>query len=213
MAERIPAVPLLIDEPRNQPPGATLILAHGAGAAMDSPFMQTVATGIVRRGLRVIRFEFPYMQKTRADGKRRPPDGPRILKNTWMSVIADVDADHVIIGGKSMGGRVASMVSDQASVAGLVCLGYPFHPPGRPEKPRTAHLESLQTPTLILQGTRDPFGKPAEVDGYRLSDRIRIHWIEDGDHSFRPRVSSGRTLEQNLDEAVAAIFDFSTPDS
>jgi predicted alpha/beta-hydrolase family hydrolase len=210
MEGRTPAVPLLIEEPRKQLSAATLILAHGAGAAMDSPFMQTIATGLVRQGLRVVRFEFPYMRKTRADGKRRPPDGPRVLKDTWKGVIAEVGGEGMIIGGKSMGGRVASMVSDETSVAGLVCLGYPFHPPGRPEKTRTAHLESLQTPTLILQGTRDPFGKPDEVDGYRLSDKIRIHWIADGDHSFKPRVSSGRTLEQNLGEAVAAIVDFST---
>jgi len=113
-----------------------------------------------------------------------------------------------VIGGKSMGGRIASMIADDAGVDGLVCLGYPFHPPGKPEKLRTAHLRDLQTPTLIVQGTRDPFGKPEEVDAYDLSDGIRIVWLEDGDHSFKPRKSSGRTLEQNFGEAIAAIAAF-----
>lgn len=175
---------------------------------MDSPFMQTVASGLARRGFRVVRFEFPYMQKTRTDGKRRPPDGPGVLRDTWNRVIIEVGGDDLIIGGKSMGGRVASMVADDSGVSGLVCLGYPFHPPGRPEKTRTAHLESLKTSALILQGTRDPFGKPDEVGEYRLSDTIRIHWIGDGDHSFKPRIRSGRTVEQNLEEAVEAIATF-----
>ena len=100
------------------------------------------------------------------------------------------------------------MVADEARVQGLVCLGYPFHPPGQPEKTRTAHLESLATPALILQGTRDPFGQRGEVEAYRLSGRIRLHWVEDGDHSFKPRVRSGRTLEQNLEESMVAILDF-----
>lgn len=175
---------------------------------MDAPFMQSVAAALARGGLRVARFEFPYMQKRRTDGKRRGPDPMRVLQGAWNGVIETLGRKNLLIGGKSMGGRVASMVADDALVRGLVCLGYPFHPPGKPDKTRTAHLESLRTPALILQGTRDPFGKRNEVDGYRLSNSIRIHWIEDGDHSFKPRVSSGRTLEQNVDEAVEAILEF-----
>jgi predicted alpha/beta-hydrolase family hydrolase len=115
------------------------------------------------------------------------------------------------IGGKSMGGRIASMIADQAGVRGLVCLGYPFRPPGAAPAAaakRTAHLRDLRTPTLIVQGTRDPFGGPDDVAGYTLSPSIRVHWIEDGDHSLKPRKSSGRTEAQNLAEAVAAVAAF-----
>lgn len=114
----------------------------------------------------------------------------------------------MVVGGKSLGGRIASMIADEAGVRGLVCLGYPFHPPGQPDRLRTAHLRDLHTPTLIVQGTRDPFGGPEEVKRYALSPRIRILWLEDGDHSFKPRASSGRTERQNLDEAMAAVVGF-----
>jgi predicted alpha/beta-hydrolase family hydrolase len=186
----------------------TVALAHGAGAAMDSPFMNAVAEGLARHGLRVIRFEFPYMRKRRADGRRRGPDPLPVLQAAWREAIGAIGPAQLVIGGKSMGGRIASMVADEARVRGVVCLGYPFHPPGKPAKTRTAHLEALRTPTLILQGTRDPFGKPGEVERYRLSAAVRIEWIEDGDHSFKPTVRSGRTLEQNLDEVIAAVCAF-----
>lgn len=107
-----------------------------------------------------------------------------------------------------MGGRIASMIADHCGVAGVVCLGYPFHPPGKPEKLRIAHLQSLRTPTLIVQGTRDPFGKPGEVRSYGLSPAIELVWVPDGDHSFAPRKKSGRTDERNLDEAAEAIIAF-----
>ncbi len=123
-------------------------------------------------------------------------------------LVDDLGRTRLVIGGKSLGGRIASMVADEASVSGLVCLGYPFHPPGQPEKQRTEHLSRLKTPTLILQGTRDSFGTPEDVAGYALSPAIRLHWLEDGDHSFKPRKASGRTLEQNIEEAIAAVADF-----
>jgi uncharacterized protein len=107
-----------------------------------------------------------------------------------------------------MGGRIASMVADEAGARGLVCLGYPFHPPGKPEQTRTRHLEVLQTPALILQGSRDPFGKPEEVAQYRLSRSIRLKWLEDGDHSFKPRARSGRTEADNLGAAIADMVEF-----
>jgi predicted alpha/beta-hydrolase family hydrolase len=115
---------------------------------------------------------------------------------------------EVVIGGKSMGGRIASMIADDAAVTGVVCLGYPFHPPGKPERLRTAHLETLKTSTLIVQGTRDPFGTREEVASYSLSAAIEVEWMEDGDHSLKPRKKSGRTLEDNLAEAVDAIVSF-----
>ena len=108
-----------------------------------------------------------------------------------------------------MGGRIASQVAVQdVLVDALILLAYPLHPPGKPDRLRVAHLEPLRTPTLIVQGTRDALGNREEIDGYDLSSRIRIVFLEDGDHSFKPRVRSGRTLEQNLDEAVSAVAGF-----
>lgn len=197
---------MLLDGPTSA--RMTVALAHGAGAAMDSPFMDVMADGIAAAGLRAARFEFPYMAARREDGKRRPPNTPAILLDTWRAVIAELGPERLIIGGKSMGGRIASMVADETGVAGLVCLGYPFHPPGKPEKLRTEHLKTLKTPTLILQGERDTFGTKDEVPGYGLSKKIRVHWLPDGDHSLKPRKASGRTEAENLAEAVAEIVAF-----
>jgi predicted alpha/beta-hydrolase family hydrolase len=127
--------------------------------------------------------------------------------------VTAVTGGPVWIGGKSYGGRVASLVADElheaGTVHGLVCLGYPFHPPEKPEQLRTAHLEHLATPTLICQGTRDPFGDRDEVTGYALSGAVGIHWLDDGEHDFRPRKAiSGRTFAQNLAEAADAVAGF-----
>jgi uncharacterized protein len=197
----------------NGPPGArtTLILAHGAGAPMDTPFMETVARGAAAAGIRVLRFEFPYMARRREDQKRRPPDRQPVLLECWRSVFSSVGPGRVAIGGKSMGGRMASLIADEVSAAALICLGYPFHPPGKPERLRTEHLREMTTPSLILQGERDPFGNRLEVGGYTLADSIRIHWLEDGNHDLAPRKKSGRVPEQNLSEAVEAIVDFLKP--
>ncbi|HYN19586.1 MAG TPA: alpha/beta family hydrolase, partial [Thermoanaerobaculia bacterium] len=136
--------------------------------------MNIVARGLAERGLRVARFEFPYMRARREAGKRGAPDREPVLRQTWLSVIAELGGGgRVVIGGKSMGGRIASMIADEAQVRGLVCLGYPFHPPGNPAKLRVSHLEPLRTPALIIQGTRDPFGTPEDVAGYSLSPAIR----------------------------------------
>ena len=200
-------IELLIDGPRGA--ARTLVLAHGAGAAMDTPFMTGIARSVAGEGIRVVRFEFPYMERRRADGKRRPPDRLPALRERWLDVVAQLgDPAELVIGGKSMGGRVASLVADEAGVRGLVCLGYPFHPPGRPDKLRTGHLMTLGTPALIIQGRRDPFGKPEEVEGYGLPGTVRLCWLPDGDHSFRPRARSGVSEEQNLAQAVAAVAEF-----
>jgi uncharacterized protein len=193
----------------NGPPDAqwTVALAHGAGAGMATPFMNAMAVGLVGRGYRVARFEFPYMAGRRS-GKRRPPDREIVLRETWLKVVDKLGRRRLVIGGKSMGGRIASLVADEAAVAGLVCLGYPFHPVGKPAQLRTQHLEFIKTPTLILQGQRDPFGGPAEVAGYHLPSTIRLHWLLDGDHSFKPRKSSGTTEAQNLEAAIAEINAF-----
>ncbi len=194
----------------NGPAGAplTLALAHGAGAPMDSPFMDRIAEGVAAAGWRVVRFEFPYMAARRATGAKRPPDRAPVLLDAWRSVIAGLGADTLVIGGKSLGGRMASLVADEARVRGLVCLGYPFHPPGRPDRLRTAHLETLETPALILQGERDPFGRAEEVPCYSLSETISLAWLPDGDHSFKPRKASGHTEDGNLALAAGRICGF-----
>ena len=190
----------------------TLVLAHGAGAPMDSPFLDTIAKGVASGGFRVARFEFPYMRARREEGKKGPPDRGPVLSESWREAIRALSGAEgpggLVIGGKSLGGRIASMVADEAGVGGLVCLGYPFHPPGQPDKLRVRHLAGLRTPGLIVQGARDPFGGRDEVLRYTLSKTLQVTFLEDGDHSFRPRVSSGRTEAQNLAEAVALVTAF-----
>ncbi|MCG8692057.1 MAG: dienelactone hydrolase family protein [Minwuiales bacterium] len=189
--------------------GLTVILAHGAGAPMDSPFMARFAALLGNSGYRVARFEFPYMARRRAEGGRRPPDRQPILLESWRAAVSALDGgDKVAIGGKSMGGRMASMIADEAGARGLVCIGYPFHPPGKPESLRTAHLTTLKTPTLILQGERDPFGGRDEVAGYDLSPQIRLAWLPDGDHDLKPRKKSGFTADGNMTAAVDATAGF-----
>jgi len=191
------------------PPKAkhTLILAHGAGGAMDTPWMTNMARAIAAHGIRVLRFEFPYMAARREGKKSGAPDREPVLLDAWRKVVEETGND-VFIGGKSMGGRMASMVADELSVAGLVCLGYPFHPPGAPEKLRTKHLEKLKTRTLIVQGERDPFGTRDDVAQYKLSKAIRFHWLADGDHSFKPRKSSGFSEKDHLASAADTVAAF-----
>jgi predicted alpha/beta-hydrolase family hydrolase len=186
----------------------TLILAHGAGAPMDSPFMETFAKGVGKAGIRVARFEFPYMAERRKSGKKRPPDSLNALLASFRSAASAFAGKTFAVGGKSMGGRIASMIADEVEADALVCLGYPFHPPGNPQKIRTEHLYKLKTPTLILQGTRDPFGKPDDIKALNLPKTIRVRWLEDGEHSFKPRKASGRTEEQNLAEAIEETVRF-----
>jgi len=186
---------------------STLVLAHGAGAAMDSRGMTDLARRLADRGIRVVRFEFGYMA-ARREGVRRPPPRAETLVDEYRAVVAEVGGAPVI-GGRSMGGRVASLVADELGVPGLVAVSYPWHPPAKPDQPRTAHLAALRTPTLIVQGTRDPFGSPDEVAGYALSPTIELLWLDDGDHDLRPRKSvSGFTHAQHLDTAADAIAAF-----
>lgn len=190
------------------------VFAHGAGIGMASPFMDGMARAIAAAGIRVVRFHFPYMEESVRSGHRRPPDGGRVLRQCFREVIEHcVQREHcprerLVIGGKSMGGRVASMIADEQQVAGVVCLGYPFHPPRQPLRTRIEHLSVMRTPTLICQGERDRFGHRAEVEGYRLGPAVRLLWLPDGDHDLAPRRASGRTAEQNLREAAAAAAAF-----
>lgn len=183
----------LIDGPADA--GRTYVFAHGAGGPMVSPFMKTVARGIAATGIRVVRFEFPYMA-----AHRRRPDPQSVLLDCWRYVVSELgSAEHLVIGGKSMGGRIASMVADELQVAGLLVYGYPFHPPGRPDRLRTEHLAALRTKALIVQGTRDTFGSRREVEAYRLSRTIKIEWIAEGDHSL------GKKLDQPIALGVSFI--------
>jgi len=185
------------------------VFAHGAGGAMDTPFMTTVARELGERGIRVVRFEFPYMAARRTGGKRGAPDREPVLLKTFREVVAELGGGpRLFIGGKSMGGRMATLVADELNVRGAVVFGYPFHPPGQPNKLRTAHLEKLTTPMLVLQGERDVFGTRDDVAGYRLSPQIRIEWIPDGDHSLKPRAKSGTTERENLLHAIDAAAKF-----
>lgn len=196
----------LLDGPDDA--ATTVLLAHGAGAPMDSAAMTAVARALAGQGLRVARFEFGYMAARRTGGRRPVPRAESVMPEYVAALAALAAPGRLVIGGKSMGGRVASMVADalhaEGTVAGLLCLGYPFHPPGKPEQLRTAHLKGLATPALICQGTRDPFGTREEVARYALSPAIEILWLEDGDHDLRPRKAiSGLTAGDHL-KAVAA---------
>jgi len=192
-------------------PLGTLLLAHGAGAGMDSPFMAAFAEGLAVRGLRVVRFEFPYMAKRREDGKKRPPDrAPKLLDHFHAVIDAWRGKGPLFIGGKSMGGRMASLIAAEKpeGVAGLICLGYPFHAPGKPEKVRTEHFPDIAMPALIVQGERDPFGGATLLDGLALPANIRVERMADGDHDLKPRKKSGFTAEENWQKAMDAVAGF-----
>ncbi|MCA9793004.1 MAG: alpha/beta fold hydrolase [Candidatus Eremiobacteraeota bacterium] len=183
------------------------LMAHGAGASAESDWMVQAAQALERHGFEVVRFNFPYMQRAIESGSRKPPDREPVLRKAFAEQVA-AHPQPLFIGGKSMGGRLATMVADELGVAGVIVFGYPFHPPGRPLKLRTAHLEKMSTPALILQGERDTFGTRAEIGSYTLSSSIEVQFLTDGDHSLTPRKKSGHTLEEHLKQAArtAAAF-------
>ena len=198
----------------NNPVGlahGSLILAHGAGAPMDSAFMTAMAERLAARGVAVLRFEFGYMARRREDGRKRPPSRQPQLLEEWRALYAQVRQQVVgplAIGGKSMGGRMASLLADELGAAALVCLGYPFHPVGKREQPRVAHLAQLQTPTLIVQGERDTLGDRPTVAGYSLSAAIELHWLSMANHDLKPLKVSGFSHAQHLDSAADAVAQF-----
>ena len=198
------AVSCILDGPDNAE--ALLILAPGAGAGMRHEFMELFAAGLSDTR-RVARFDFLY-----AEQGRRAPDKQPVLETTYRAVIEQLrdrlDPTTVVIGGKSMGGRIAShVVAAGEQVDGLVFLGYPLHPPGKPERIRDAHLYDITSPMLFVEGTRDPFCPLPTLERVRakLNAPTEVFVVEDGDHSLKVRRSSGRSTTEAWSEAVAAV--------
>ncbi len=190
-------------------PVATFVFAHGAGAGKDSDFMQWVAEGMASQGISVARFNFAYMAEQVATGKKRPPQKMPHLLEQYQARINEVDPDMpIFIGGKSMGGRAATLLLQESRAKGGICFGYPFHPPGKADKLRTEHLYALTKPLLIVQGERDTFGTQKEVEGYALGANIQTRFLADGDHSLKPRKVSGFSYPQHIQSAVDAAVNF-----
>ena len=188
----------------------TAIVAHGAGTAMDHPFLVAYADGLAARGVAAVRFNFPYTER----GDRAPDRAP-VLEACYRAVLAAVRTDpalagRIVIGGKSMGGRMAShLAAAGEAVDGLVFLGYPLHPAGRPQQQRAAHLPSITAPMLFLTGTRDALC-PLEILRPVLAGlpNAILHVVEDGDHSFAVRKKSGRNATEVMDELLTATCDW-----
>lgn len=186
----------------------TLLLAHGAGAPADSPLLESLASRLAGAGIRVVRFEFPYMAARRSGGARRAPDRAAVLLETWRAMAERWrgNSRRLAIGGHSMGGRYATMLAVEPVADAVIAIGYPFRPAGK--EPRVRHLGDVTAPLLIVQGTRDPFGGRGEIEQWGIPDAVRVVWMEDGDHSLTPRRRSGRSREENLDDAARAIGSF-----
>lgn len=193
-------------------PKARMVLAHGAGAGMEHDVMQQLAAQLASHGIEVVLFNFPYMQTMKAQGKRRPPSKADALLSHFSALLEHVanelPALPTFIGGKSMGGRMATMLGNEVACKGVVAFGYPFHPPGKPEKTRTAHLPDLTVPLCIIQGERDTFGNQDEVTDYALGNHVQCHFLADGDHSFKPRKASGYTQQQHIEHAASLCTAF-----
>jgi len=203
----------LIDGPKDAP---TLVLTHGSGAAMDSEFMNEFTALAIANGICVARFEFNFMATRRITGKKPPPPKAEKLIGEFLTALEDIAIKKpetaLFIGGKSLGGRVASMMAQQCfeakKIAGLVCLGYPFHPPGKSDALRTAHFADYNCPSLICQGENDPFGKRPEIERYDLPDSFQFHWAPFGNHDMAPPKRSGLTKQDNWSDAAAAVAAF-----
>ncbi|SFH91414.1 alpha/beta family hydrolase [Modicisalibacter xianhensis] len=198
-------------EKRGEPRAGRLLLAHGAGAGQDSSFMRTLVDCLVENGVQTLTLEFSYMQRMRCENRRRPPPGIERLVDEmieWCGILSQRNLPGLWLGGKSMGGRVASLVATRQEVVGLILCGYPFHPPGKPEKTRLAHWPQIACPALVLQGTRDPFGTRDEVEDYALDDNVHVTFIEDGDHDWKPRKASGLTQRELIGQGAADIATF-----
>ncbi|MFY0991322.1 alpha/beta family hydrolase [Halomonas sp. C05BenzN] len=188
-----------------------LLIAHGAGAGQDAVFMERLRDSLAEAGVQTLAIEFAYMQQMRREARRRPP--PRVDHlveelAAWCDTVSHPSLAAPWLGGKSMGARVASLLAARDQAAGLVLCSYPFHPPARPEQLRLSHWPLLTCPTLVVQGSRDPFGTREELAGHALPDVARVHWLEDGDHDWKPRRVSGRDQGQLIAEAAGKIAAF-----
>ncbi|TVP93129.1 MAG: alpha/beta fold hydrolase [Pseudomonadaceae bacterium] len=198
---------MMLQHPAGASRLATLVLAHGAGAPMDSPYMELLTEHLLAEGLSVLRFEFPYMVARRADGRKRPPNPMAQLEQAFLQQLDGLEGP-LLVAGKSMGGRVATHILQQSAAVGAVAFGYPFHPPGKPDRLRIAHLQAIAKPLLVVQGTRDPFGREHEVAEYALASSVELCWLSDGEHDLRPTKSSGRTQVELISAAAGATGDF-----
>jgi predicted alpha/beta-hydrolase family hydrolase len=188
---------------------ACFVLAHGAGAGMTHPFLTAVADGLAERGIATLRYQFPYMER-----RSKRPDVPRVAQNTVRAAVAAAARLHpgrpLFAGGKSFGGRMTSQAQAEAplpGVRGLIFLGFPLHPPGRPTAERGAHLEKIEVPLLFLQGTRDAFAEMPLLEPLvaRLGARATLERIAEGDHSFHVPARSGRSADQVMGELLEAM--------
>ena len=189
-----------------------ILLAHGAGAGMDHVFLAELSRLLAGPDIEVVRFNFPYMSKRAQDGKRRPPDRQPVLLAHWREMVRAFAHPRLFLAGKSMGGRMAAELyhdgGDEMNAAGLLILGYPFHPPASPDRWRGDVLKQITTPTLLLQGERDTFGSRAELADFPFSPAVSVHWLTDGDHGFKPRKASGVSEQENLRQAAERIKGF-----
>lgn len=180
-----------------------MLLAHGAGAGADSDFMQQLSALLVKHNIEVWRFNFAYMQRFITTGKRSLPDKMPALQQEFSQAINRCPEDlPLFIAGKSMGGRVATLLHEQMRVKAVFAFGYPFHAPKKPNW-RTEHFNKLMCPVFIMQGERDAFGDKTELTD-KGWPKLSIKWLADGDHDFKPRVKSG--YNQHLLLAEAALF-------
>ncbi|WP_421216656.1 alpha/beta fold hydrolase [Aeromonas enteropelogenes] len=187
-----------------------ILLAHGAGAGMEHAFLAELSRLLAGPDIEVVRFNFPYMIKRARDGKRRPPDRQPALLDHWRQMVREFAHPGLFLAGKSMGGRMAAEIAGEMNAAGLLILGYPFHPPAKPDRWRGEVLKQITTPTLLLQGERDTFGSRAELVDFPFSSAVSVHWLTDGDHGFKPRKASGVSEQENLQQAANEIRRFVT---
>lgn len=191
-----------------------LLITHGAGAGLDSKVLVAYRSALADKGVQTLGMEFAYLREMRKRGRRRPPPKVEYLMNELalmcdiLTQVSHLSQSALWLGGKSMGGRVASMLAARDGAAGLILCGYPFHPPGKPDRLRLDHWPQLSCPTLVLQGTRDPFGRREEVESYALPECATLHWLEDGDHDWKPRRASGLSQEELICTAASQTATF-----
>jgi predicted alpha/beta-hydrolase family hydrolase len=192
-----------------------VLLAHGAGADMHARALTTVADALAEAAIPSLRFNFPYMT-----AGRRAPDRPAVLEAAVRAAAADLaqrtklPPERIFLGGRSMGGRYCSLVvadaADPLPARGLILLGYPLHPPGKPEQLRTEHFPRIDVPCLFVSGTRDTFGTPEELERHaqQIAGDVEWHWIDTADHGFKPLKASGLTVDAALAAVAADVVAF-----